>query len=510
MGVMLSKLMQKRRARAEKRISFASFYGGIRTDVVASILPIKYATKTYNFCFKNGALTTGLGISTLTFPSYKTKENVEAKWKFTYPPERLYLFRAYNGITGGVGDRLIAYHNGDGTGTGKLAWAMINTNVGQFMTIPKINLYEAPRSAVNYTDATYGDSFIFGSTMDFVKLWAPSKNVPVAIDNAPLMTSMCVHYERVFATVWKKGNYVWFSEALDPTKWDEEADDAGYIMLNDKLCGGANKIISFNNYLYVFRDYGITRITAFASQENFSVQNIYSSANLIRANTVCICGDLVYFMQTDGFYAFDGVNVKKIDMGFEGLLLNQNQSNAMATFYKGKYCIVLNSTLSENKEGYNNTLLCYDIKTGEYDILTSVFFKDVLGIISEDVERLIVIINKGGEEDKNKIVQIDNSGQIEGTPTTKYWESAFTDLGYSDYEKCITRLSLQTKYDCQVVLETEKENKTILFKGKQTVQSKSVNLRGVMFKVKFISNSAECEISHPEITFNLGKPNVCD
>ena len=513
MGVIQTKLMLKRRARAEKRINFASFYGGIRTDVVASILPIKYAVKTYNFCFKNGALTTGLGVSPLTLLSYRTKQFEPVKWKFSYSPERLYLFRAFNGITGGVGDRLMAFHNGGntGTGTGKLVWAMINTNIGQFMAIPKLGLFEAPVCAVNYTDEAHGDSFIFASPMDGLKLWSPRQNNPLSISSAPLVTSMCVHYERVFATVWEKGNHIWFSEALDPTKWDATAGDAGYIVLNDKLSGGANKIISFNNYLYVIRDYGITRITAFASQESFSTQHIYSSANLIRANTVCRCGDLVYFMQTDGLYAFDGVNVKKIVTGFEGLLLGQNLANARATFYKGKYCIILNSSLcSSVKEGYNNTLICYDVKTGEYDIMCGIFFKDILGVISDEVERLVAITNTGEEGAKSEVVQIDESGQVNGTPTMKYWESAFTDLGYSDYEKCITRLSVQTKYNCKVVLETEKESKEILFKGSEAVQSKSVNLRGVMFKIKFIAETALCEISHPEITFNLGKPNVCD
>lgn len=513
MGIIQSKLMSKRRARAEKRIDFASFYGGIRTDVVASILPIKYATKTYNFCFKNGALTTGLGISPLTFLSYKTKKAEEVKWKFSYEPERLYLFRAYNGVTGGVGDRLIAYHNGGntGTGSGKLVWAMTNTNIGQYMTIPKLGLYEAPMCSVNYTDTEHGDAFIFGSSMDGLKLWSPRQNNPTSISSAPLVTSLCVHFERVFATVWEKGNHIWFSEALEPTKWDATADDAGYIVLNDKLSGGANKIISFNNYLYVIRDYGITRITAFASQDSFSVQHIYSSSNLIRENTLCRCGDLIYFLQTDGLYAFDGVNVKKIETGFEGLILGQNLKNARATFYKGKYCIILNSTLSDEvKDDYNNTLICYDIKSGEYDIMCGIFFRDILGVISGEVERLVAIINTGEEGAKSQIVQVDESGQVGGVATKKYWESAFTDLGYSDYEKCITRLSLQTKYDCKVILETEKESKEIVFKGGDVVQSKSVNLRGVMFKVKFVAETVECEISHPEITFNLGKPNVCD
>ncbi|MGN1227696.1 MAG: hypothetical protein ACI4TX_03540, partial [Christensenellales bacterium] len=58
-----------------------------------------------------------------------------------------------------------------------------------------------------------------------------------------------------------------------------------------------------------------------------------------------------------------------------------------------------------------------------------------------------------------------------------------------------------------VIIETEKEKQEIKFKGSNKVQSKKINVAGVMVKFTFVSNDVECEISHPTIEFNLGKPN---
>lgn len=503
MAIIQTKGIVKRSKRAKTEIEFASFYGGIRNDVVESVLPVKYANKMCNFCIKNGALTTGLGISTLSLPSYSDSTvDMETLWYFDWTPHRLYLFRAYNNVRNGVGDRLFVYSS-----AGKLSWTMINSTIGQYMTLPDLTLNEAPEDAINYTLVGGEDVLLFGSSTDTLTIWGPHNNLPTAITDAPKITSLCSHYERMFATVADNYTAIWFSDDLDPTNWSVNSEAGGYINLADKLYGGANKIISFNNYLYVIRDYGITRISAYASQESFSVQHIYASSNLIYADTACVCGDVIYFMATDGFYAFDGVNVVKVNVGFEKMLINLNQSKSRATFYKNKYCIILNTDLSEQKDDYLNTLITYDITSGEYDILSGYYFQDILGVISDEVERLVVIVYNENATMINEVMQVDESGQVFGLPTKKTWESAFTDLGYSNYEKCLTRISLQTKTDCTVTVETEKETVCLAFSGSSKVQSKKINISGVMVKLKFECNQSECEISHPIIEFSLGKPN---
>ncbi|MGN1227330.1 MAG: hypothetical protein ACI4TX_01665, partial [Christensenellales bacterium] len=420
MAIIQTNAVKKHKKRTSVNLEFANFSGGIRNDVVDSVLPIKYANKMYNFCIKNGALTTGLGISPLYFPAYAQDGESEIVWQFSNVPQRLYLFRAYNKVLNETGDRLMVYHNG-----GKLAWGFIHYNVGNYAVIGNLELSQAPDSAINYTLLDGKDAFIFGSPSDTLKYWTPTTQ-SVDIADAPNVTDMCCHYERIFATVSGKRTFIWFSDDLDPTNWTVSADAGGYIELTDKMYGGANRLISFNNYIFIFRDYGITRLSAYASQSSFWVQNIYASSNMIYANTVCVCGDLIYFMATDGFYAFDGVNVKKLKLGFENIIINSNNSYARATFYKNKYCIILDTTLAETKSEYLNTLITYDITSGEYDILAGYYFQDIMGLMSDKVERLIAIV-KGADdlECVNAVVQIDESGQVGGVATQKLWESAY-------------------------------------------------------------------------------------
>lgn len=86
--------------------------------------------------------------------------------------------------------------------------------------------------------------------------------------NAPKFTSIAVHNERVFGTVNGVSNQVWFSDDFDPANWKVSPTEAGYISFADDL-GKAIKVVSFLNYLYVFRDYGIFRLTAYGDQNDF-------------------------------------------------------------------------------------------------------------------------------------------------------------------------------------------------------------------------------------------------
>ena len=161
-------------------------------------------------------------------------------------------------------------------------------------------------------------------------------------------------------------------------------------------------------------------------------------------------------------------------------------ANARVTFYKNKYCIILNTSLTTINSGYLNTLITYDVVSKEYDILSGYKFVDVLGLVSENLEKLVAILNDGNS---NKIVQIEETGKVQNNATSKLWQSAYTDLGYPNYEKAISRISLQTRTDCSVDIETDKD--------KLTVNS---NFKVCSFNNKFIEN-----ISHYIDKNNLSK-----
>ena len=116
---------------------------------------------------------------------------------------------------------------------------------------------------------------------------------------------MCVHGERLFLTDSSNHNSLWFSDDFDPTNWNVSLSEAGFIdMIGEK--GRLLKVISFGGYIYVFRSYGITRVTAYGNQKSFSVADLFVSSGKIRGESITVCGDCVLFFASDGYTVSTG------------------------------------------------------------------------------------------------------------------------------------------------------------------------------------------------------------
>ena len=85
------------------------------------------------------------------------------------------------------------------------------------------------------------------------------------VPDAPEITSMCIHFERLFVTTPGYRNTLWFSDDFNPTNWNVSLTEAGFIEMDDPG-GDLIKVVSFGDYLYVFRSFGITRISAYTDQ----------------------------------------------------------------------------------------------------------------------------------------------------------------------------------------------------------------------------------------------------
>ena len=88
---------------------------------------------------------------------------------------------------------------------------------------------------------------------------------------------MCLHYERLFAVVGGERNRLAFSANLEPTDWTEDLSSGGFIEMQDER-GGLNRVISYNDYIYVFRDFGVARVSAYGDQTDFSVSQLFISS----------------------------------------------------------------------------------------------------------------------------------------------------------------------------------------------------------------------------------------
>lgn len=482
-------------------IDFASFYGGMNTTVDESILPIKYAKTSVNYIADKGTLKTGMGLKELTFPINEDDLNDTRTLRYEYAqqPLKVMHFRFFEPTIDKQLNRLLVYLD-DGT----MLFVPIFHHQDVYLRHPLFAFTSTP-NLVNYR-MNGEDIALFTSKTDRMNVWGPTTSLYV-VENSPLMSSMCLHYERVFATVDGETSALWFSDSMDPTNWNVSSEEAGYIQFHDEL-GKANKVISFNNYLYVFRDFGITKVTAFAEQSTFAVNNIYFSSNAIYPQTVSVCGDSVFFMTSDGLYVFDGASVKKLSLGFEGIFDGIDNSRAIADYHKNCYYLICNTNIdgAPTKSGYNNSLIRVDVTSGEMSMLYGYDFVSLSAIRDGKLEKLIVIIRDS--DDMNKILELTEDGKVLGNATKKIWQSAYTDLGYPDRKKHIRALYIQSETDCTVTLTSETSSAVVNVYGGDKPKRYPLNLSGVMVKIKIESELDSVNISHPCFEVVLGGENV--
>ena len=470
------------------KVDFSNFLSGVNTQIDDSVLPLKYAMECVNFSNEKGVLKTGLGLKALMLPISKDDPNggVEMVEDFDAEPLKVMHFRFWEPYTLTQENKLMIYMS-----DGRIIWRNIYENLNLYIANPSLQFTSEP-TLLNYrlNDVDIG---IFMSKTDTLKVWGPAYNV-IEIPQAPLMTSMCLHFERLFATVEGQNTSIWFSDSMDPTNWNVSSSEAGYFHLYDSL-GGANKIISFNNYLFIFRDFGITKVTAYADQSDFTVSNIYTSSNVIFADTACICGDNVFFLASDGLYGFDGAGVSKLNLDFEGIFDGMNNVNARSEFHKNCYYLLCNTKFGNNDRGLG-TLLEVNVETGAVSFLAGYDFVNIMALRDDYIEKLIVIINNGVN---NILTELTHDGMVLESPTNKKWKSAFTDLGEPNKVKTIKSISLISEYDCDVEIMTENDIASLHFKGSWLPTRKALNITGRLVQISFVSKGQYAKISHPEL-----------
>lgn len=279
-------------------------------------------------------------------------------------------------------------------------------------------------------------------------------------------------------------------------------------MLDER--GALKKVVSFNDYIYIFRDYGITRLSAYADQSSFYVSQLFVSSGKIYPNSVCVCGDEIIFLASDGLYSFNGINTTKILDNISLGFLGQNNEKSMATYLENKYYLACkfnfqDGTVSGEINAENNCVI-------EVDLLsrTALFLRgaDVCHIsaIKTDKFEGVVVCAKAYGENAYKLGAISYSGKIFNAFTTKVWQTPFSDLGYTGQNKTILDMLVQTKNSLSVVLKNEKqETKTLAFNGQARAQKIKTRFSGEKISFRFETNNSAENIISPTVKINIGQ-----
>lgn len=478
------------------KISYSAFKSGIQNELEDNLLPHKVAKMTFNFDIKDGKLSSGHGFKKLSLLNGDTEKQLEFNGNLSI--DGIWIYKDYDHENQKDIDRVVFFNKNDN----KLYFYQIDS-VDPF-NYPLFS--EAFNNKPNVIGYRYNgdDCLLISSPEDILRIFKRA-TMAQEIESGPKVISMCVHYERIFAILEGERISLAFSASLDPTNWDFNIDNAGFIDFVDER-GKLEKVLSFNDYVYIFREFGITRVTAYGDQSEFSVNHLWTSSNKIYGNSVCICGDRVMFLASDGLYAFDGSSVVKLNSRLEKYITSNN-SNAIGEYYNGKYYLACRldfkddkKILHENENYTNNTLIEWTIETGDVLITRGVDINSMAVIKYKTFNKLICSFKSGNS---GAIFEITNDGEIDGQPTFKYWVSPKSNLGFAGKIKHITHLYILSKYGCRVTLSTDRESKTYLVNASPTTQKIKTNVYGELVEISFESSSSKADISLPEIVVQV-------
>lgn len=483
-----------------KRYNYSDFSNGMNSEVDEHLLPLRYAKNTYNFDFNNGALKTGLG---LAYPHISFNyENLNDKKTINYPEGLdvlgVWVYKQYNHNFKAYNNLLIFYCSDKHMYINYLYTASPLMFRLEGMTFDKCP------SVINYK-VNGVDSVLISTPENGLYIWNSASPVTF-VSSAPVMTSMCLHYERLFATGSLDRRSLWFSDDMNPANWNLSLTEGGFIqMLDDK--GTLNKVVSFDDYLYVFREYGISRVVAYANQTEFSVRHLYTSSNKIYKNTIAVCGDRIMFLATDGIYSFNGITTTKLSLGIENLINININNQAIGAYYDGCYYLACKMSFPDDEaigceegEYKNNVLLEVNLKTWTINILRGADIYN-LQSISDEVENSLFACVK--HEGLVKLAKVDKSGQIFSQPTKKVWRAPSVDFNAPTRKKLVKEISLITKSDITIEVGIDGKKKIISLKGKKHSQSVYPNVSGRFIDINFISEQAEAEISNPQVVIGV-------
>lgn len=487
------------------QISFSAFANGMNSEVDEGILPYKYAKRCYNYTVKNGALKNGIGFRELRLPKSDqdlTDERI-IETKYNDDIKAIWLYKYFDPKLNKPNYQLMYYTTG-----GKIMWFALTYEYPYTFEIASFIYSQEVPNAINYRlDGL--DYMIFSSKTEGMWKYNCTKTAQ-KIENGPSIASMCLHYERLFAIIENgEHNRLSFSASLDPTNFNESLSEGGFIEMQDER-GPLNRVVSFNDYVYVFRDFGVARVSAYGDQTNFSVSQLFISSAKIYGNSVCVCGDRIMFLSRDGIMSFDGYTTQKLNLGIESLLINVTNENCSSLYYNGKYYLALKLNFDDGEqigcesynEGYiNNAIIEVDLKTLDVNISRGMDIRSMIVVDNGSFCKVVACFNG---EFKDKLGEMTHDGEIFGTPLKKCWTSPKSNLGYPTKIKRIKEVLIKTKSDCKINVKTETKDKTFFVTGSNKSQRKKIDVFGEQIEISFISDKAgDVDISCPQITIGV-------
>lgn len=468
-----------------------SFGGGINTVVEDFLVGESVAKISYNLTGKTGALKECGGFSafSLTSNGIQTEVTIENK-----EIVKVWYYKRFDNGTKKNDDRILLLSSDK-----RLYNLYVNGLDLGVSLVDERQFLETPE-ALNYR-LNGEDVIIFCSGKDKMRVYN-GVDTPLVVNDAPSLSSMCVHGERLFATCPDTLNTLWFSDDLDPTNWNISLDEAGYVEMADEN-GALLKVLSFFNYVYVFRSYGIARFYGTGDQSRFSLTHLFVSSDRIIGDTVCVCGDRVLFLTQQGLFDFDGDGTTKILDSLSGLFDGVDNSHACAAYFGGKYFLAcrLNfgdgrKVMCEKGDFVNNAIVQVDLTNGSISIVRGVDVTSIAAINAPQKNFLLACFRN-----EKRVALFDDGGSVFGEAMPKRWVCPRTDLGGADRKKLLKYALIDTEFDLTLCVETDGTEYTKFVRGSTKQQKVPFNIVGRVFRLSLNSETDKMKVSRPCLVF---------
>lgn len=457
-----------------------------RTD--ESILDPSYAKAAYNFTIKNGALTADMGIDKAARYSIG-----DSSVRHEYPPldsaRKIINVFPYCRRENGAYDDRIAVFLDDGR-----YWYTSIFNEDVWHTLPNVKV-SGNLSAVNY-NFNGDDVLLISSESTFLTII--NGEYVTECDNAPKFSSIAIHNERVYGSVNGNRNQVWFSDDFNPTNWIVSTQGAGFINFDDEG-GDIIKVMSFLNYLYVFREHGVYRLTAYGDQNEFSLKKVFTDTGYIYKPTIAMCGDRIMFLAEEGLFSFDGYDMTRIAQEIPKII---HKETACGAYHNNCYYLAcaLEETDGINVDGMiNNALVRYDVRDKDYAVFAPCDLREIRAINVHNAQDLLCVFRN---ENANVLGMLSAGGTLLGQHTDKLYISAHNVLG-TDRLKTVRDFTVETEYPLTVCVVADGEEFEYTLEGSKLAQKVFVGKSGRKIGFKLKANGGAAYVSPLIVNIDL-------
>jgi len=498
MALIFYKNKKKHKKVEEKNIVFSIFDDGIVTGVDDLVSKPVECKSFYNLSYNEGALKTGLGFRDLQVPA--SDENLTDCHSFDFSTK-------IDEICGVWMDR---WFNND---YGKYAYQLIMSDSTHYLWgVPLIDSYNghiwtksddlvsAPLNQCNYR-INNQDCCLFFTAEGMLYL------APYALrfeDKVPPLISCVVHYDNFFGITNTNRNTLIYTKNLNLLNWTDE-DSSAIEFLDNR--GSFTKLVTLDDYVYLFREYGITKISIYTTKSDFSFNHLYISTSKIYEDSICVCGNKILFMTRDGLYSFNGNSVSQIVENYNLMFRQLDNNKCTSACLNGKYYLATKCDFDdeqtvgcENGIYVNNVLFEIDVEDFSLNLYRGVDIRKLLSVDNPYMSKLCACFYN---EHKQRIGELTCDGSTFENANAKCWTSFKTDLGFKSKKKKIKEIIINTLYDCEVVISSDCETKSYHIYGDDKEQRILACVSGKNFQFSFKTNAPKCEIKKPMVVFAL-------